>query len=70
MGDTQPRLLREGDAAELLTVSPRTLADWRYTGGGPRYIRLSGRAIRYRLAELERFIAERERINTSDEGSE
>jgi len=63
--------MRDGDlittreAAAMLGVAPRTLEGWRLRGGGPRYVAV-GRLVRYRRAELERWLAERERASTSD----
>jgi hypothetical protein len=62
-------LLDQGAAAKLLNVSVRTLEGWRLTGKGPQFARLSRRAIRYRLQDLERFIADRIRKSTSDTGT-
>ena len=55
-------------AAKILGVSPRAMEDWRPRGVGPRFIRISGRAVRYRARELARFMAEREVSSTSDPG--
>jgi len=41
------------EAAQYLNVSERTLPGWRFLGRGPRWIRMGGRAIRYRRQELE-----------------
>ena len=62
-------LLTEGQAAELLNVSNRTLQAWRLRGGGPRFVRLSGRAVRYRNSDLATFIEARTVTSTSDPGS-
>ncbi len=51
-------LKTEREAAALLAVSPRTLADWRLDGKGPPYVKLHG-AIRYRLDDLEAFVSAR-----------
>ncbi len=59
-------LIRQEEAARLLGVSPRALEAWRYRGGGPKFIRISGRCIRYRRADLQAWIAERERHSTSE----
>jgi predicted DNA-binding transcriptional regulator AlpA len=40
---------------------------WRGTGDGPRFVRLGHRTIRYRLADVEAFIATR--ICTSTAGA-
>ncbi len=63
-----PVLLDQAGAAEILGLSPRTLESWRVTGTGPRFVRLGRRAIRYRRAELERWISEQEVNSTSQRG--
>lgn len=45
------------DAATYLGLSPRTLANWKGRGIGPRSVRVGGRCF-YRLAELDAFIAQ------------
>ena len=59
-------LLTEAEAARLIGFTQRFLQQRRYTGGGPRYIRVSARAIRYRPEDLEAWAAERIRSSTSD----
>lgn len=61
-------LLNQRDAASYLSVEPRTLEAWRCRGGGPPFVRISARAIRYRREDLSRWIEERVRRSTSDEG--
>jgi len=61
-------LLDEHAAAEMLAVSPRTMQDWRWRGGGPEYVRL-GRAIRYAPAALRAYVAAHTRRSTSDAGA-
>jgi predicted DNA-binding transcriptional regulator AlpA len=46
------------EAAALLKVHPRTLFEYRDAGTGPKFIRLSPRVIRYRLEDLEEWMAE------------
>ena len=58
------RLLTGAEAAERLGVSPRTLEDWRLRGGGPVYIKLGRRLVRYGPDELDAFVAEGARTNT------
>lgn len=48
----------EAVAAELLSVSVRTLQQWRHLGRGPPYIRVSNRCVRYLLADLDDWLAE------------
>ncbi|HJW72593.1 MAG TPA: helix-turn-helix domain-containing protein [Geothrix sp.] len=42
------------ETAERLRVSICTLANWRVSGGGPRYIKF-GRKVLYPLSELEAY---------------
>lgn len=46
------RLITEKAAADFLGYSVRALQNWRVRGGGPKFVRVSGRSIRYRLREL------------------
>lgn len=48
-------LIREHRAAEILSISARTLQNWRCRGGGPAFIRL-GRSVRYRAEDLQEFV--------------
>lgn len=61
-------LLTEVQAAEVLNVSIRTLQAWRLRGGGPRFVRLSGRAVRYRNSDLASYIEAHTVVSTSDPG--
>jgi predicted DNA-binding transcriptional regulator AlpA len=53
-------LLDETELAERLGVSRSTLQSWRYTGRGPRYLKL-GRLIRYRNVDVDAFLCAGER---------
>jgi len=46
------------EASRILDIPVPTLNGWRSRGGGPRFARC-GRAVRYPLEELRRFIADR-----------
>lgn len=70
MTATAPLLVREADAAKILGVRVRTMADWRLRGEGPPHIRLTGRCVRYDMRDLESFVAARRRKSTSDPGPE
>jgi predicted DNA-binding transcriptional regulator AlpA len=49
----QPQLLTQSQVSEAFGLSPRTLEDWRRTGSGPRFLRLSGqRGVRYRNTDV------------------
>lgn len=52
------------EAAERLGVQPSTLANWRWNGGGPRYLKVGGR-VRYRLHDLAQWLDSRLRFSTS-----
>jgi len=59
-------LLFTTEAAFLLGLSPRTLEALRLRGGGPPFIAVTPKAIRYRRQDLENWIAARRRVSTSD----
>jgi hypothetical protein len=63
---SSPILLDERTAAAALYVTPRTLQEWRRRGGGPQFVRISSRCIRYRPQDLAAWPAERLRTSTSD----
>ena len=59
LNNLPPEVVRPAEAACLLSVSLSLLKKWRVQGGGPRFVRLGGRAIGYRRAELSDWIAAR-----------
>jgi predicted DNA-binding transcriptional regulator AlpA len=61
------RLLRPDQAAALLNMTPRTLEAWRHRGGGPPYVRISGRAVRYRRGDLLAWAGARVVRSTAEE---
>ena len=56
-----PTALPSVTAAAYVGVSRKTLSNWRALGEGPAYVRLgrSGARIVYRVADLDRYLAER-----------
>jgi hypothetical protein len=62
-------LLHQAEAAYLIGVSPRTMEAWRHRGGGPVFVSISRRAIRYRRGDVLSWIEARRRRSTSDTGS-
>jgi len=52
----------------LLNLAPSTLAGYRRSGVGPRYISLGYRTCRYAKTEVLAYMAERARMSTSDQG--
>ena len=60
------RLIDERQAAEFLGFSDRHMQGLRYRGGGPRFIRLSARCVRYRRYDLWKWAGDHMRVSTSD----
>ena len=60
-------LLTEEKAAEAFELTPRCLQNWRTKGGGPPYIRIGHRTVRYDPEDLERWLEERKYENTAQE---
>lgn len=52
-------LLNVDEVAEILGVPVATLRNWRYRGEGPVSFKIGG-SVRYRKAELERWIGDQE----------
>jgi len=63
------QLLRECEAAQILGFTPRALQNWRIRGGGPVFVKVAARSVRYRRADLLAWIQARIRRSTSDTGS-
>ncbi len=61
-------LIDEKVAAEFLKLKVRTMQGFRHRGGGPLYVRLSSRCIRYRRVDLRQWADARVRTSTSDPG--
>lgn len=53
------KLLSRKEAAELLGLKPQTLAVWHITGRYGLPVVKVGRAVRYRMQDLERWLAAR-----------
>jgi excisionase family DNA binding protein len=62
-------LLTEGQAAEHLGLSRKTLEGWRTRGGGPKFVRLGTRAVRYRPTDLDQFVEAGLRSSTATKPS-
>lgn len=59
-----PTYMYAKDAAEYLGVSEGTLAKWRLTGGGPKFVKVGSR-VRYNVKELDGFMEENTFPHTS-----
>ncbi|MGJ8532446.1 MAG: helix-turn-helix transcriptional regulator [Alphaproteobacteria bacterium] len=60
-------LINETQAAEYLGYTIRALQNWRLRGGGPQFIKVSARSIRYRRCDLNEWIEAHVRQHTSEE---
>ena len=61
-------LINEKAAAAFLGVTDRTMQKWRQQGGGPEYIALSSRCVRYTRLKCRTHAEARARTSTSDQG--
>jgi hypothetical protein len=59
-------LLTPAEAGEQLGLTPAALAQLRYTGSGPCFIKLTAKAVRYRQSDLDSWIAAKARTSTRD----
>lgn len=59
-------LLTTWEASEYLKCNPRTLAEWRMNGRGPRYVRAGRRAF-YRQTDLDEWLEARVFQATAEE---
>jgi len=69
MNTVQPSLilLDTSQVADLLGVKEGTVCNWRWNGSGPPFVNLGGRRVRYRLCDVEGWIAGQVRSSTSQE---
>ncbi len=64
--DYLDRLINETEAAGFIGYTIRALQGWRVKGGGPKFIKVSARSIRYRRRELIEWAEARLRSHTSE----
>ncbi len=63
---TSSDLLTRAQAAEYLSIQPQTLSVWASTGRHNLPLIKVGRSVRYRRADLDRWLAERTVTTTGD----
>ncbi|WP_417239480.1 helix-turn-helix transcriptional regulator [Celeribacter halophilus] len=63
--DYYDRLIDEKEAANYLCYSVRALQNWRVRGGGPLFIKVSGRSVRYTRRDLQEWINAKRVANTT-----
>lgn len=62
-------LIDERLAAKFVGYTVRALQNWRVRGGGPRFVKVSSRSVRYRRRDLIEWIESRLRSNTSQDAA-
>lgn len=62
------QLVTEKEGARFLGYSVRALQNWRLRGGGPSFVKVSSRSVRYRRSDLRDWAQERLRTSTSNTG--
>jgi predicted DNA-binding transcriptional regulator AlpA len=62
------KLLTDVQVAAFLNMSVRSVRNYRLRGGGPAYCKI-GALVRYRLSDVEAFVASTLRASTSDQGA-
>ncbi|MEO3430537.1 helix-turn-helix domain-containing protein [Pelagibius sp. CAU 1746] len=66
--DHLDRLINENEAANFLGYTVRALQNWRLRGGGPSFVKVSARSIRYRRRDLIAWADARAVASTSAYG--
>lgn len=64
--DFLDRLINEQEAAAFLGFTIRALQNWRVRGGGPEYLKLGSRSVRYQRRTLMAWIDGLRVRNTTD----
>lgn len=65
--DLDPDLhIDEKKAAAYLGISPRTLQGYRTKGGGPEFVKISHKVVRYKVSDLIKWTNSKRQRNTSD----
>lgn len=60
------KLATAAEVADRLGYTPEGLAQMRYRGNGPKFIKMGGRAIRYRWADVEAWLDQQTMQRTGD----
>lgn len=64
--DYLDRLLTENEAASFLGFTIRALQGWRVKGGGPKFVKIGKKAVRYRRRDLIAWTEDNVRANTCE----
>lgn len=68
--DLTNRLVNEKEAAQFLGYTIRALQNWRLRGGGPNFVKVSSRSVRYRVSDLSEWVDSRIVNSTSSHNSQ
>lgn len=63
---TLPPMMKEKEVCDLLGIAAGTLRNWRVSGRGPRFCKLTGSVVRYPTQFLEEWLNARSRHSTSE----
>ena len=61
-----PDLATPAEVAEALHTTPASLAQMRYRGDGPKFVRVGRRRVLYRWVDVEQYIGESVHTRTDD----
>lgn len=61
-----PELATPAEVAKALHTTPASLAQMRYRGDGPKYVRAGRRRVLYRWVDVEQWLTESLRVRTDD----
>ncbi|MBT2555839.1 AlpA family transcriptional regulator [Arthrobacter sp. ISL-5] len=59
-------LANAAEVADWLGYTPEGLAQMRYRGNGPKFIKLGGKAVRYRWADVQAWLHQQTMQRTGD----
>lgn len=64
-GQQQQRLATAAEVAEYLGTTVAQLAQQRYHGTGPRFVKIGTRRVMYRWSDVEAFLDEQTYVSTT-----
>ncbi|MBI1328112.1 MAG: helix-turn-helix domain-containing protein [Alphaproteobacteria bacterium] len=59
------RHIDEKRAAEYLGISYKTLQGYRVKGGGPEFVKIGKKTVRYKFSDLQKWTENKKKKNTS-----
>jgi hypothetical protein len=58
----EPTYFTISEASKYMRVNPKTLANWRCKGTGPRYYKPAPRIVTYRKSDLDAYLQNRAKL--------